>query len=102
MIGGGSPGSPVGKPTSGSSTGMKSVAKAAETLVSAFMVAVQLPIPLQAPPQPASPHALSGIAIRVTWVPAVKFALQVEPQSIAEDELATLLPGLPATATERV
>src|SRR5260370_41007795 len=102
MIGGGRPGKSVGKPTTGTSTGMNSGANVAEMLVSAFMVTLQPPIPLQAPPQPASPQALSGVAIRVTCVPAVKLALQLEPQSIADEELVTLLPGLPATATERV
>ena len=102
MIGGGRPASSVGKPTSGISTGMKSVVNVAETLVFAFMVRVQPPIPLHAPPQPASPQALSGFASRATWVPAVKTALQVKPQSIAEDELVTLPPGLPTTVIERV
>jgi len=44
MIGGGSPISSVGKPTSGISTGRKSVVNVAEMPVSAFIVTVQPPI----------------------------------------------------------
>src|SRR5205085_8342188 len=72
-----------------------SVVKPADTLASAFIVRVQLPIPLHAPPHPARPQALLAIALNVTWVPDGKLALQVEPQLIPAGELTTLPPGLP-------
>ena len=100
MIGGGRPGISVGKPTTGASTDMNSGANVAEMLVSAFIVTLQPPIPLHAPLQPESPQPLAAVAVSVTWLPAAKFALQVEPQSIAEGELVTLPPGLPTTETE--
>jgi hypothetical protein len=78
------------------------VVKLAETLVLAFIVTLQLPIPLHAPPpQPEKPQAVAGLAVSVTCVPGAKLALQVEPQSIPAGELVTLPPGLPATETER-
>jgi hypothetical protein len=42
------------------------VVKLANTLVLAFIVTLQLPIPLQAPPQPAKPQAGAGLAVSVT------------------------------------
>jgi hypothetical protein len=81
---------------------VKRVVKLADTLVSAFIVTVQLPIPLHAPPQPARPQAAAAPAVKVTCVPGTKLALHVAPQSIAEGELVTLPPGLPATDTESI
>jgi hypothetical protein len=80
----------------------KSVVNVADTPAFAFIATVQLSIPLQAPPHPARPHALLGVALKVTCVPQGKLALQVEPQSIAAGELTTLPPGLPTMDTERV
>ena len=75
--------------------------KLADTLVFAFNVRVQLAaIPLHAPPQPDNPHAVAGVAESVTSVPALKLALQVDPQSIPAGELVTLPPGLPMAETE--
>ena len=74
----------------------------ADTPAFAFIATVQLPIPLQAPPHPARPHALLGVALKVTCVPQGKLALQVEPQLIAAGELVTLPSGLPMMDTESV
>jgi hypothetical protein len=77
--------------------------KLAETLVLAFSVTAQaLAMPLQAPPQPARPQLVAGVAVKVTFVPALKLALQVEPQLIPDGELVTVLLGLPTTETERL
>jgi hypothetical protein len=102
MIGGGSAGTSVGDVTIGVWTVENSVVKAADTLAFAFSVTLQPAIPVQAPPQPARPQAAAGVAVSVTWVPAAKFALQVEPQSIPDGELVTVPPGLPITETARV
>jgi hypothetical protein len=41
---------------------------------------VQLPVPLQAPLQPANVEPLAGAAVSVTDVPLEKFVVHVEPQ----------------------
>src|SRR5580704_1376319 len=102
MIGGGSAGTSVGDVTIGVWTVENSVVKAADTLAFAFSVTLQPAMPLQAPPQPARPQAAAGVALSVTWVPLLKFALQVEPQSIPAGELVTLPTGMAITETERV
>ena len=50
-----------------------SVLKLADTLVFPFKVTVQVGArPLHPPPdQPKKPQARSGLAVRVTWVPAL-------------------------------
>ena len=40
----------------------------AVTLCAAFMVTTQLPVPLQAPPQPLKFQSLAGVAVSVTCV----------------------------------
>ena len=67
--------------------------KVAVTVFAAFMVSVQVPVPVQAPLQPAKVLPAAGVAVRVTLVPLVKFALQVALQSI---------PAGPATVPEPV
>src|ERR1700730_11972716 len=102
MIGGGSAGTSVGDVTIGVSTVENIVVKAADTLAFAFSVTLQPAMTPQAPPQPARPQAGAGVAVSVTWAPLLKFALQVEPQSIPAGELVTLPPRLPITETDRV
>src|SRR5437016_6064222 len=77
MIGGGSAGTSVGEVTIGVSTVENIVVKAADTLAFAFSVTLQPAMPPQAPPHPARPQAAAGVAVSVTWVPLLKFALQV-------------------------
>ena len=62
----------------------------ADTFCTAFMVTVQLPVPLHAPPQPANPQPAAGVAVKLTKVPRVKPALQVAPQLIPAGELVTV------------
>jgi hypothetical protein len=57
-------------------------------------------VPLQAPLQPLKLEPAIGVAVKVTWVPLTKLALQVAPQLIPEGELVTV--PLPDTLTERV
>jgi hypothetical protein len=102
MTAGGSAGISVGEVTTGVWAPANRVVKLADTLLRALIVTVQLfAIPLHAPPQPARPQAVAGVAVRVTCVPPLKVALQVEPQSMPDGELVTLPPGLPTTDTER-
>ena len=54
----------------------------AVTLWAAFMVTLQLPVPLQAPPQPLKVEEESGEAVSVTVCPALKAAEQVAPQEM--------------------
>jgi hypothetical protein len=61
----------------------------ADTLSAAFIVTLQAPVPLHAPPQPAKRNPRSGAALSVTWVPTGKLALQVAPHVIPEGELVT-------------
>ena len=57
--------------------------KLAVTVVAAFMVTVQVPVPLHPPPlQPVKREFPFGVAVKVTLVPLVKLVLQVLPQSI--------------------
>jgi hypothetical protein len=55
----------------------------------AFITTVHVPVPLQAPPQPAK-RELIGVAVRLTVVPGAKFALQVGPQAIPDGLLSTV------------
>jgi len=98
---GGRAGASLGEVATGGAPIPNSAKKFADTLVLAFGVTVQLPIPLHAPPQPANSQPLAGEAVRVTCVPAAKLALQVEPQSIPAGAHVTAPPELPITDTER-
>ena len=72
----------------------------ADTLFAALMVTTQLPVPLQAPPQPVKFQPLAGASLSVTCAPLAKFALQVEPQLMPDGELVTV--PLPVSLTESV
>src|ERR1035438_1441478 len=53
------------------------------TLVLAFSVTTQFPVPLQPPPfHPAKLNELEAVAVRVTCAPLGKLAVQLEGQSI--------------------
>jgi hypothetical protein len=67
IIGAGRAGPSVGELTGGAFTVVKRVVKLADTPVFAVRVRVQLGVtPLQAPPQPARPHPVAGLAVTVT------------------------------------
>ena len=63
--------------------------KVAVTLSAAFIVTMQLPVPLHAPLHPVNDHPLAAVAVSVTCAPLLKFALHVEPQLIPAGELVT-------------
>jgi len=51
---------------------------------------VQPAVPLQAPPQPEKLDPDAGLAVRVIFVPELKFAVQVFPQLMPDGLLLTL------------
>ena len=67
----------------------------------ASIVKVQVPVPVQAPLQPAKLLPADGLAVSVTLVLALKFAEQVAPQSIPAGLLVTVPEPLPDLATLR-
>jgi hypothetical protein len=63
----------------------------------AFIVTVQLPLPLQAPPQLPKVQPPAGVGVKVTCDPPVKTWLQVDGQLMPAGLLVTV--PLPLTAT---
>ena len=76
--------------------------KIAPTLVAAFMVTVQVPVPEQAPLQPAKVEPELATAVRVTLVPWAKVVLHVPPQLMPPGELVTAPVPVPLGATLNV
>jgi hypothetical protein len=72
------------------------VAVAETSLVS---VTLQVPVPVQAPDQPANVELAFGAAVSVTMVPLVKLALHVAPQLIPAGLLVTFPAPVPAPWT---
>lgn len=66
------------------------------------IVTVQLPVPLQAPPQPVNAEPAAGFAVRVTTVFAAKPAEQVAPQRMPAGTLVTEPEPVPAWLTDNV
>jgi hypothetical protein len=62
-------------------------------------VKVQLPVPEQAPLQPANTEPPAGVAVRVTEVPVLKLAVQVGPQLMPAGALLTEPLLVPASVT---
>ena len=60
---------------------------------------VHVPVPVQAPDQPANVEPEVAAAVSVTCVPLAKLALQVAPQLIPEGLLVTVPAPVPASAT---
>src|SRR3990172_3684400 len=75
------------------------ILKAAPTFFAAPMVTVQVPVPVQAPLQPAKVLPLTGVALRITFVPLAKLAKQVAPQSMPVGLLLTKPEPAPDLAT---
>src|SRR5947209_11502856 len=64
--------------------------KVAVTEVAAFIVTLQVPVPVQPPPlQPVNVEPAAGAAVRVTTVPVVKEVEQVAPQEMPAGTLVT-------------
>jgi hypothetical protein len=68
----------------------------AVTEASLVSVTLHVPVPVQAPDQPANVEVVFGAAVRVTMVPLVKVALQVAPQLIPAGLLVIVPPPVPA------
>src|SRR5215470_8726910 len=75
----------------------------AVTEAAAFMVTVQVPVPVQPPPlQPENVEPAAGVAVNVTAVPVVKDVEHVVPQEIPVGALVTVPLPAPALETVRV
>ena len=59
----------------------------------------QVPVPVQAPDQPAKVEPVAGAAVRVTDAPLLKLALQVDPQLIPAGLLVMVPAPVPARET---
>ncbi len=66
------------------------------------MLTTQLPVPVQAPLQPAKVLPVVGVAVSVTLVPLLNAALQVAPQSIPDGALVTVPEPAPLRVKPRV
>jgi hypothetical protein len=74
--------------------------KVAVTDWAAFIVTVQLPVPVQAPPlHPAKVEPVAALAVSVTLVPPPKLALHVPGQLMPAGVLVTVPEPVPATLT---
>jgi hypothetical protein len=63
----------------------------AVTEVLAVRFTAQVPVPVQAPDQPANAEPVLGVAVSVTDVPLAKLALHVDPQ-LMPDGLLVMVP----------
>jgi hypothetical protein len=59
------------------------VVNAAVTLTACVIVTLQSDVPLQAPDHPEKRNPLAAVAVNVTAVPLLNFAVQLAPQSMA-------------------
>ena len=75
--------------------------KVAVTAWAWLIVTEQLPVPVQAPLQPANVDPDTGAAVRLTTVPLLKLAEHVEGQLIPAGELLTAPVPVPASVTFR-
>ena len=67
-----------------------------------LIVRVHAPVPVQSPDQPTKVCPATGVAVRMTTVPALKLAEHVVPQSIPGGVLVTAPLPLPALETRSV
>jgi hypothetical protein len=63
----------------------------------AFMVSVQLPVPVQAPDQPAKKAPEAGVGVNLTLVPELNDPLHVDGQLIPAGVLITAPRAVPAS-----
>jgi hypothetical protein len=71
----------------------------AVTEASLVNVTLQVPVPVQAPDQPAKVEVVFGAAVSVIRVPLVKLAPHVAPQLIPAGLLVIVPPPVPALWT---
>ena len=71
----------------------------AVTAEAAVRFTVQVPVPVQAPDQPANVELAPAAAVKVTDVPLAKLALHVDPQLMPAGLLVTVPVPVPASAT---
>ncbi len=74
-------------------------ANVAVTVKAEFTATVQVPVPVQAPPQPVKTDPALARAVRSTLVPEVKVAEQVAPQLIPAGLLVTVPEPAPCGVT---
>jgi hypothetical protein len=75
-------------------------AKVAVTVVSAFTVTSQSPVPVHPPPlNPVNVEPVAAVADSVTLLPPSTISLHVEPQSIPAGVLVTVPEPVPAFVT---
>src|SRR5207247_46702 len=90
-------------PAVGADRGAVTRVKGAVTVVVAFKVTEQVPVPKQPPPlQPVKVEPVAGVAVSVTKVPLSNEAEQVAPQSIPGGLEVTVSLPVPARITARV
>lgn len=80
-------------------TGLLLKLNVAVTDLGEVMVTEQLPVPVQAPLQPANADPEAAVAVRVTGVPLLKFAAHVLPQLMPAGLLVTVPVPVPARVT---
>ena len=78
------------------------VLKVAVAVLAAVMVTAQVPVPAQAPDQPAKVEPATGLAVRVTTVPLVYASVQSVPQLIPAGELVTVPEPVPVLLAVKV
>jgi hypothetical protein len=88
-------------PDKATNSGKVTVLNVAVTDCAAFMVTLQAPAPVQAPLQPAKVEPAAAVAVNVTTVPLVKFALQAPGQLMPAGLLLTVPLGVPVRVTVR-
>ena len=76
--------------------------KVAETAFAAFMLTMQLAVPVHAPLQPMKVEPALGLALRVTNVPAENLVEHAAPQLIPAGDEVTVPVPLPDFDTVRV
>lgn len=73
--------------------------KVAVTVLTAFMVIVQEPAPVQSPDQPVKEELALGVAVKVTVVPFEYCSVQSAPQLIPTGSLDTVPVPVPDLVT---
>lgn len=83
-------------------TGKLSTVNMAVTLRAVLMVTLQVPVPVQAPPQLAKREPVAASGVKLTELPTAMDWLQVLPQSMPDGDELTLPAPVPLRATVSV